>query len=148
MSAKSTLALATLATSSVVLSGCLTQETQEGPAVETQPVQPGVQEEAILEQPELVQEVVVETTYETPAGEEPVVFTVVVDTQGVIVDAQTEVLAKAPISIVRQESFSEALPEQIMGKKLSELTSVDRVGGSSLTTGAFNAALADMKAQL
>jgi hypothetical protein len=75
-------------------------------------------------------------------------FTLVVDNNGVITDAQTEVMGVAPTSKMRQESFAKELPKVVVGKKLADLTKVDRVGGSSLTTGAFNAALAKLKAQL
>lgn len=87
-------------------------------------------------------------TYQSPAGPEEVGFTIVVDENGVITDAKTEQLAKAPISKVRQEAFAKDMPAAIKGKKLSELTKVDRIGGSSLTTGAFNAFLEKAKKQV
>ena len=71
-----------------------------------------------------------------------------VDDAGTVVDAKTEVLAKAPISIMRQESFQKDFPEAVIGKKIAGLENIDRVGGSSLTTGAFNNALAELKEQL
>lgn len=95
-----------------------------------------------------IQSISVSTNYLSPAGPEDVAFTLVVDSSGTIVEAQTEVLGKAPISIMRQESFAEELPTVLVGKQLSELTEVDRVGGSSLTTAAFNEALAEFKAQI
>ena len=87
-------------------------------------------------------------TYQSPAGPEKVAFTLTVDQQGVITDAQTENMAVAPTSKMRQDSFAKELPKAIVGKKLANLTKIDRVGGSSLTTGAFNAALVKLKAQL
>ncbi|MBW7944427.1 hypothetical protein H3C70_03445 [Patescibacteria group bacterium] len=99
--------------------------------------------------PEAGEETVsVETSYVTPAGEEKVGFTLYVDANGVITDAYTNQQAKAPTSVMRQKSFAAELPTVLKGKKLSELESVDRVGGSSLTTGAFNKALTELKAQL
>lgn len=89
-----------------------------------------------------------EQTYTTPAGEEKVGFVLFVDADGVVTGAETEMLAKAPTSVMRQKSFAAELPTVITGKKLSELTKIDRVGGSSLTTGAFNKALIDLNAQL
>ncbi len=89
----------------------------------------------------------IETSYVSPAGEEKVSFTLTVDGQGTITDAQTGVLAKSPISKMRQNSFAKDLPSALVGKKLADLSSIDRVGGSSLTTGAFNKALAELKAQ-
>lgn len=89
-----------------------------------------------------------EQTYTTPAGEEKVAFVVYVDANGVVTDAETTIGAKAPTSVMRQKSFAAELPTVLKGKKLSELTKIDRVGGSSLTTGAFNKALTDLKAQI
>lgn len=90
----------------------------------------------------------IQTSYKNPGGSDEVGFIVMVGNDGVITDAQTEVLAVNPISKMRQQAFAEGLPAAIKGKKLSELSAIDRVGGSSLTTGAFNAALPELKAQL
>lgn len=87
-------------------------------------------------------------TYQSPAGPEEVGFSLVVDADGTIVEASTTVLAKSPISKMRQESFSENFSAAVAGKKLADLGAIDRVGGSSLTTGAFNQALQDLQAQI
>lgn len=89
-----------------------------------------------------------EQTYTTPAGEEKVTFVLYVDATGVVTEAETTIEAKAPTSVMRQKSFAAELPTVIKGKKLSELSKIDRVGGSSLTTGAFNKALSDLKTQI
>lgn len=89
-----------------------------------------------------------QTKYMSPGGEEAVRFTLIVDENGVIEEATTDVLAKSPTSILRQTSFAEAFPTVLVGKKLSELTKVDRIGGSSLTTAAFNKSLVDLQAQI
>lgn len=86
-------------------------------------------------------------TYQSPAGPEEVKFTLVVDEAGTIVDAHTEVLAKSPISVMRQEAFAAEFPTAIEGKKLASLTAIDRVGGSSLTTKAFNEAIVKFQQQ-
>jgi hypothetical protein len=92
----------------------------------------------------------VKTSYTDPSpeGTEQVGFTLELDASGVITGAITEVLAIDPIGKMRQESFAKNLPAAIVGKKLSEIDKIDRVGGSSLTTGAFNKSLADLKAQM
>jgi len=95
-----------------------------------------------------VDSVTTTATYESPAGPEQVGFTLMVDDEGVITDAKIEMLAKAPISKARQEAFAKEFPTALKGKKLAELTQIDRLGGSSLTTGAFNKALEELKAQL
>lgn len=86
--------------------------------------------------------------YESPAGKEDVSFKVTVDDTGVITDAKTEVMAEHPISRKLQTSFADALPAALKGKKLSELGPIDKVGGASLTTGAFNDSLDKLKATL
>lgn len=86
--------------------------------------------------------------YQSPAGEEQVGFTLVLDKDGVITDAKTDVMGKAPISITRQTAFKEGIAATVKGKKLKDLADVARVGGSSLTTGAFNKALEEMKTQI
>lgn len=88
------------------------------------------------------------TTYQSPGGPEEVGFSLVVDNTGMIVDATTTVLGKSPTTTLRQESFAEAFPAAVEGQKLSDLGAIDRVGGSSLTTKAFNDALVDLQAQL
>jgi hypothetical protein len=87
-------------------------------------------------------------SYNNPAGEDEVGVTLTLNKEGVIVATATEVLAAHEISKKRQESFASELTATLQGKKLSELTAIDRVGGSSLTTMAFNQALPQLKAQL
>lgn len=96
--------------------------------------------------PTTVKQSSVRTSYKTPGGEDEVGFRLTVDSEGTILTALTEVLAKNPTSIKRQEAFAEAFPQALQGKKISELTAIDKVGGSSLTTAAFNASLAQLKA--
>lgn len=88
------------------------------------------------------------TSYKNPAGEDEVGFNLMVNGEGVIVDATVDILAIHAVSKTRQLAFSEGLAGAIKGKKLSELSAIDRVGGSSLTTGAFNSSLAQLKEQL
>lgn len=88
------------------------------------------------------------TTYQSPGGLEEIGFSLAVNSLGVIVEAKTAVLGKSPTTVLRQNSFAESFPEAVEGKKLADLGPIDRVGGSSLTTKAFNNALADLQAQL
>ena len=88
------------------------------------------------------------TSYKNPAGDDEVGFSLMVNSEGVIVDAMVDILAIHAVSKTRQLAFSEGLAGAIKGKKLSELSAIDKVGGSSLTTGAFNASLAQLKGQL
>jgi hypothetical protein len=52
------------------------------------------------------------------------------------------------ITKVRQTAFAVDFAEAVKGKKIAELTAIDRVGGSSLTTKAFNDSLDELRAQL
>jgi hypothetical protein len=105
------------------------------PVVPTQPVAAAKQASAMK-------------SYPNPAGMDDVRFTLSVDGMGVITDAKTDILAVHDISKKRQEAFAAGLPAAVNGKKLTELTAIDKVGGSSLTTQAFNEALGDLKSQL
>ncbi len=88
------------------------------------------------------------TTYIDPAGEAKVGFVITVDENGVITDASAEVLGTNDITKVRQTAFAADFAEAVKGKKIAELTAIDRVGGSSLTTKAFNDSLDELRAQL
>jgi hypothetical protein len=88
-----------------------------------------------------------QVTYKEPAGESKVGFLLTVS-DGVITDAQAEVLATNPDSQRIQGDFQQAFPAAVKGKQLADLTAIDRVGGASLTTKAFNEALATLKAQM
>lgn len=95
-----------------------------------------------------VKKLTTEVTYKEPAGESPISFTLSVGSDGVITDATAEVLATHDVSKARQTAFAAEFAAAVKGKQLSELTAIDRVGGSSLTTKAFNDALATLKAQM
>lgn len=88
------------------------------------------------------------TSYGSPAGPEEVGFVVTVDANGVIASAETIVKAADDKSINYQKSFQAGLPGAVVGKKLSDLTSIDKVGKASLTTNSFNASLAKLKSQM
>lgn len=88
----------------------------------------------------------VQTSYKNPGGEDKVGFSVSVDESGTITKASVDVLATNPTSKMRQQAFAAGLPKAIEGKKISDLTAIDKVGGSSLTTNSFNASLAQLKA--
>jgi hypothetical protein len=145
MSAKqTTVFLSIIFVSALLFSACLPNTTSETSLESTSNINPsegGAQQE-------MVKVVATEGEYESPAGEEKVGFALTVDDNGVISNVETEVLATAPISVMRQESFAKELPSVLVGKKLMDLESIDRVGGSSLTTASFNEALVDLKAQL
>ncbi len=142
------LLLSTTIMASVLLAAC----TPSSPASETSQTQPSEPTTAPTTENtgEMTKgkQVSVDAPYESPAGEESIGITLSVDENGVITDAKAEVKATEEKSIVRQQAFADGLPTAVKGKKLSELTKIDKVGGSSLTTQAFNEALVKLKAQL
>lgn len=85
-------------------------------------------------------------TFAVPDGSDIVTFSLFLDKEGVITDAKS-VNKEDPLD-ANVLKFNAGLLTVIKGKKLSELGPVDKIGTSSLTTEAFNAALAKLKAQL
>ncbi len=113
-------------------------------------VTPKTREESVQPTRDVAQtrDISVTTTYTNPAGEDQIRFTLMVDDAGVITDVKTEILATHDVSKKRQMAFADGLPAVVNGKKLSQLTGIDRVGASSLTTQAFNTSLNQLKSQL
>lgn len=95
-----------------------------------------------------VKSVRVQTNYKNPSGSDDVAFVLSVDADGKIIAATTEVLAVNATSKMRQTAFADALPAVLVGKDLKTLTNIDRVGGSSLTTKAFNDSLSQLQSQI
>ena len=93
-------------------------------------------------------EVSVVAEYKTPKSTDKVRFAVTIDSNGAIEAVRTTDVLKGDAATEKLQAFSQELLVVIRGKKLSELNSVDRIGKSSLTTAAFNAALPNLKAQL
>jgi len=91
---------------------------------------------------------VVDYAVPSESGTAKVGFIVTVDGSGVITDVATQALANEEESVERQQVFVKALPALLMGKNLKTLTGIDNVAGSSLTTAAFNGALAKLQAQI
>ena len=93
-------------------------------------------------------EVSAEVGYPVPNdGYDNVRFTLVLDAEGVITDVR-EVAVETNEADEHQIEFAQGLAAVIKGKKLSELTAVDRIGKSSMTTDAFNSAIDKLKSQL
>lgn len=86
-------------------------------------------------------------TYEVPGGTHTIKFSIFVDDAGNIQNF-TALDTTDPDHQQQVNEFYMTLGPKIKGKKLSELEAIDKVGTSSLTTGAFNIALANIKTQL
>lgn len=85
-------------------------------------------------------------TYKAPNGDDTVKFSLFVDRNGVITDVKS--LNMADPADANLLKFNAGLLTVIKGKKLSDISAVDKIGTSSLTTDAFNSALAKLKTQL
>ena len=84
------------------------------------------------------------TTYLTPRRDEYSLDVTLTLKDDVVVDASID-YGQGAENDPNAARFEAAYKTEVIGKPLSEI-SLSRVGGASLTTGAFNAALADIKA--
>lgn len=98
--------------------------------------------EAVAEYRELTDTV----TFAYPGGEHNVKFVFSIDEAGVITNIQGADID--PENPGRIADFVATVNEQLVGKPLSELEAVDKVGTASLTTEAFNRSVANVQAQL
>lgn len=83
----------------------------------------------------------------TEDKEDTLRFVLTIDKQGTIIGVST-LDAKTNEVPPKKIEFNQGLSTIITGKKLSELTAVDKIGKSTLTTKAFNSAIDQLKAQL
>ena len=83
----------------------------------------------------------------TEDKEDALRFVLTVDKQGVITEVAT-LDAKTGEVPEKKIAFNQQASVMIVGKKLSELTAIDNVAKSSLTTKAFNSVIDQLKAQL
>lgn len=74
-------------------------------------------------------------------------FVVVVDKGGVIQEIKTLEDATGEIPEKKKE-FNELVNVQLKGKKLADVSALDKVGKSTMTTNAFNGVLESLKAGL
>ncbi len=83
-----------------------------------------------------------EVTYAYPAGEEKKGT----NTIGIMIEVQDEVITKAGIAAIKEPdpvsknfitAINNALPELVVGKKITELNLPNQISGSSLTAGAL-----------
>lgn len=83
--------------------------------------------------------------YVSPAGPSQVTVALTL-TDDVVTDVTVTPLATDPTSKGFQTQFADGIAAEIVGHDIDTLT-VSRVGGSSLTSGGFNDALAQIKAE-
>jgi uncharacterized protein with FMN-binding domain len=83
-------------------------------------------------------------TYQAPSGTETVDVTVTL-ADNVITAVEVEGHATDPEAKLHQGEFKDGIAAAVVGKNIDEIQ-VDRVGGSSLTSGGFNQAIDAIKA--
>jgi uncharacterized protein with FMN-binding domain len=84
-------------------------------------------------------------SYQTPGGEESIGVTVTLES-GAVADVETEPMPSNGTTELYQGKFSSGIKEQIVGTPLDDL-SVDKVSGSSLTSGGFSNAIEQIKSE-
>lgn len=84
-------------------------------------------------------------SYQTPGGEEEIGVTVTLESNSVA-DVKTEPMPSNPTTKLYQEKFSSGIRDQIVGTPIDELD-VDKVSGSSLTSGGFSDAMEQIKSE-
>jgi uncharacterized protein with FMN-binding domain len=82
-------------------------------------------------------------SYQAPSGTESVKVTLTLK-DDVITAVEVESLATNPQASLHQGEFVDGISDVVLGKKLTEIK-VDKVGGSSLTSTGFNAAVKKIK---
>lgn len=83
--------------------------------------------------------------YVSPAGPETVEVTLSLE-DSVITEVEVVGLATDPQAKRYEEQFASGIAAEVVGKRIDSLN-VSRVAGSSLTSGGFNAAIADIMDQ-
>ncbi|WP_258059047.1 FMN-binding protein [Arthrobacter sp. B1805] len=84
-------------------------------------------------------------SYQSPAGPEEVGVTITLEAD-VVTAVEVEPMPDNPTTTMYQERFAGGISDAIVGKKLDELA-VDKVAGSSLTSGGFNEATGKIKSE-
>jgi len=85
--------------------------------------------------------------YDTPGGLETNTFKLTIR-DGVITQFGMGITTKVEASTYFQQGFQKEMKNLIVGRRLADFSSVDVVSGASLTTAAFNDAVAKLKSQL
>jgi uncharacterized protein with FMN-binding domain len=83
--------------------------------------------------------------YQSPGGTETIGITMTL-ASGVVTDVQAQTHPSNPNTRRFQGEFASGIAGQVVGKKLDELK-VSKVAGSSLTSGGFNDAVEQIKAE-
>ena len=83
--------------------------------------------------------------YTTPGGQEQVGVTLTLE-NGIVIEIELEQMGVAPTSKKMQADFAENFKPLVVGKPIDEVQ-LSKVSGSSLTSGGFNNALDQIRAE-
>lgn len=81
--------------------------------------------------------------YPTPGGLQGIGVTVTLEADGTITELEVDPKAEIGNSVQFQAKFAGGIKSEVVGKPIQELN-VDKVSGSSLTSGGFNRAIEDI----
>ena len=81
--------------------------------------------------------------YPTPGGLQAIGVTITLDTAGKITEASVQPKAQTGNSVQFQGKFASGIAAAVVGKSILDLD-VDKVSGSSLTSGGFNRAIEEI----
>lgn len=122
------------------------EATTGGSAAATDPAEPSAAAEAAPADQVYEDGTYTQTgSYQSPAGPEEVGVTLTLEAD-VVTAVEVEPMPDNPTTTMYQGRFAGGISEAIVGKKLDEL-SVDKVAGSSLTSGGFNEATGKIKSE-
>ena len=85
--------------------------------------------------------------YDVPEGAESNSFSLVIK-DGIISSIEVGITTTNKASLKYQQDFAKNIASIVVGQKISELKTIDRVSGASVTTTAFNDALLKLQQQL
>ena len=85
--------------------------------------------------------------YDVPEGTESNSFSLVIK-DGIISSIEVGITTNSKASLKYQQDFAKNIDSLVVGQKISELKTIDRVSGASVTTTAFNDALLRLQQQL
>lgn len=85
--------------------------------------------------------------YDVPEGTESNSFSLVIK-DGIISSIEVGITTTNKASLKYQQDFAKNIASIVVGQKISELKTIDRVSGASVTTTAFNDALLKLQQQL
>jgi len=86
-------------------------------------------------------------TYRVPSPEQNTISIQITLDKGVVTDVEAKNIANSPQSVQYGTRFMSSYKTEVVGQKLNDIN-LSRVGGASLTSNAFNAALTAIKAQV